>query len=183
MTLNYWLYLLIDDDLDNHHRSLIHCLIHCFFFSRPCVQRGGTSISEAWWTGGLYKWATPLLPSARTNRSSSRLITSLSARSTSCMDKKSGTTTGKFKNLFNDENWWEWCENLKWLIAFYIAWKKHLTHQLQVIQTAGNAKHFCICHYFWHIVIQMFLNKLSQQTTKDFLCLIDAQRSIKFKLF
>lgn len=36
MTLNYWLYLLIDDDLDNHHRSLMHHL----FFSPGHAFRG-----------------------------------------------------------------------------------------------------------------------------------------------
>lgn len=69
------------------------------FLSRPCVQRGGTLTSEAWWTGGLSKWDTLLSPSARTNQSSCSLVTSPSARSTSCTDRKSDTTTGKIHLL------------------------------------------------------------------------------------
>lgn len=45
-----------------------------------------------------------------------------------------------------------------------------------------NTKHLYICHYFWRTVIQMFLNKLSQQTAKDFLCLIDAQTNHQLNL-
>lgn len=62
--------------------------------SRPCVRRGGTSTSGRWWTGGPCKWATPWSPSARTNQSSSPLITSPWARSTSCTGRSSGGTTG-----------------------------------------------------------------------------------------